>query len=128
MEKMQHKKFIHTCTIIVIRLLPMITSFVVILHIIFSYLEILNSSGSLFGLSLSSLMLLFLLSYTYKFCAYHQMFIMYLIILQLILLYDNTFGIPLSDRNLFRFCLFFSGIILFIILFLYLKYGDRKTD
>lgn len=78
-------------------------------------LEILSYIG---GVSFLTLGFLYLSSYVFKFCEYHRMFLHYVVVTNLICIYDTYVGIPLSDGALFITNISIAGIFLFIILYL----------
>lgn len=61
-------------------------------------LEILSYLG---GVSFLTLGFLYLSSYVFKFCAYHRMSLHYIVVNNLISVYDTYMGIPVSDGILF---------------------------
>ena len=115
--------------LICVKYTPMIISFFTIISILLSFIGIdMSLYGNLLGASLLSTIPMYISSYVYRFCAYHRMFIHYLVIVHLIDICDRLFIIPVSDYNLLVLYLSITGICLFIILYLYLKYGDRRVN
>jgi hypothetical protein len=134
-QSKKKSKVLYSLTVFLVRVLPMITSLAILLNIIFSC----NCNGeicsiiptvlsNIFGISFIGILTLFILSRTYKFCAYHRMFIWYIFVNHVLMIYDCIFVIPLKYNNLIVMYLIIAGIFLFIILYLYRKYGDRKTE
>ena len=72
-------------------------------------------------MSLLPLLFLYLVSYTFRFCAYHRMFLHYVVALYLIKCYDYYIGIPLNDFNLLVMYSCITFIALIITLYLKLK-------
>ena len=115
--------------LVCVKYTPMIISFFIIISILLSFIGIdMSLYGNLLGASLLSTIPMYISSYVYRFCAYHRMFIHYLVIVHLIDICDRLFIIPVSDYNLLVLYLSITGICLFIILYLYLKYGDRRVN
>lgn len=77
--------------------------------------EILSYLG---GVSFLTLGFLYLSSYVFKFCGYHRMFLHYVVVINLISIYDTYVGIPVTDGALFIINTSIAGIFLFIILYL----------
>lgn len=77
--------------------------------------EILSYLG---GVSFLTLGFLYLSSYVFKFCEYHRMFLHYVVVINLISIYDTYVGIPVTDGALFIINTSIAGIFLFIILYL----------
>lgn len=78
-------------------------------------LEVLSYLG---GVSFLTLGFLYLSSYVFKFYEYHRMFLHYIIVANLISIYDTYIGIPVSDGILFMSNMTIAGIFLFLILYL----------
>lgn len=92
-------------------------------------LEVLSYLG---GVSFLTLGFLYLSSYVFKFCEYHRMFLHYIVVANLISIYDTYIGIPVSDGTLFMSNMTIAGIFLFLILYLkkheqFLKKGCNKA-
>lgn len=113
-----------------IKLIPLILSLVVLMDYVFGYfypnidLYVLDH---VFGIDLITILLLFILSYTYKFCAYHQAFIWYLLVNRVLCCIDTIFNLPLSNEQIFALYMSISGFFLFLILYLHQKYVTRKN-
>lgn len=60
-------------------------------------------------------------SYVFRFCEYHRMFMHYTTIIWVLNIYDLYIGIPVDDLNLFLIYQIITGIVLFIILYMYVK-------
>ena len=89
---------------------------------ILSYLDIevviLNYIGEV---SILPLIFLYLSSYVFKFCEYHRMFLHYLLITDIINVYDYHIGFPLDDLEYLCLHMIVTAISLFMILYLYMK-------
>ena len=73
------------------------------------------------GVSILVVIKFYITSYTYRFCSYHRMFLHYIVITNIINIYDYNIGIPISNRNLFVLHMIITGVSLFIILYLKFK-------
>lgn len=73
------------------------------------------------GMSLIPLIFMYVSSYVFRFCEYHRMFLHYIVINDTINIYDWYIGINITDRELFIIHMSITGILLFIILYLYVK-------
>ena len=71
---------------------------------------------------------MYVASYVFQFCEYHRMFLHYIVIDDLINIYDWYIGIPIDNRELFIVHLAIVGITLFIILYLYVKHHKKITS
>ena len=121
------EKFLYKIVIEVIKVLPMILSLNQVIIYTFNYCGYYVPGLSfLGGISLLTILFLYLVSYVFKFCAYHRMFLHYLVTTNVISVYDYTVGINLSNINMCLLGLILSGIFLFIILYLHVK-GNKKS-
>ena len=101
------------------KVIPMVIAFLHLVNIILGYFvvdcQFLSYIG---GMSLLSLAFFYICSYALKFCEYHRMFIHYSVLIDLINIYDEYVGIPLSNWNYFVGLLAVTAIMLFITLYL----------
>ena len=122
-------KRIHKLTIGILKVIPMLLAFTTLLNQILSFFyidwEILGFIG---GVSLLPMLFLYVASYCFKFCAYHRIFLHYVVICDIITLYDYYIGIPISAVALFLINLIIAGISLFIILYLHQKHVRSNKE
>lgn len=115
-------KTMYKIELLLLKIIPMLMSACSLCNSILSYLDIevviLNYIG---GVSLLPLIFLYLSSYVFKFCEYHRMFLHYLLVTDIINVYDYHIGFPLDDLEYLCLHMIISGISLFIILYMYLK-------
>lgn len=72
------------------------------------------------------ILFMYLVSWVFRFCIYHRMFLHYFTAMNLISVYDVYIGIPVDNYQLMQLYIVFTCICLCIILYLYLK--SRKKD
>ena len=70
------------------------------------------------GVSLLPVIYLYIASYTFNLCAYYRMFLHYIVIMNIIHLYDHYIGIPLDDINYFMCLVTFSIIMMLLVIYL----------
>ena len=123
------KKFYYKLELIYVKYSPMIISLGLLLHNILAFLGIpINGMvGYLWGVSLLTIGHMYNSSRVYKFCKYHRMFIHYILVSNCTYIYDYYFKIPVNNKELFFLNMAIAGIFLFLILYYYLKYGDREV-
>ena len=118
-----NSKRLHKLTIGTLKVIPMLLAVTTLLNQTLSFFnidwEILGFVG---GVSLLPMIFLYLASYCFKFCSYHRMFLHYVVICDIITLYDYYIGIPISSVTLFLLNLIIAGVTLFIILYLHQKH------
>lgn len=118
-------KAIYKLVLYSVKIIPMIVSGIYLLNTILSYFYI--------DLPILSYIVQYLLigflyasSYAFRFCAWHRMFIHYILIVLTVNIIDYHIGIPISDRDLFLLYFILSAIFLFIIV--YLRFKVCKKD
>lgn len=106
-----------------IKAIPMCIAFVYLLNTLLSYFDIdLPILSTIGGTSMLTLLLLYVLSVTFKFCLYHRMFLHYILIENIITYVDYyTNGTLCTDRELFILNSIIAGISLFVTLVLKFK-------
>lgn len=117
--------------ILVIKYIPMIISMFYILNTILCWLGIdAPVLSNIAGVSLLTWSFLFLSDIVFKFCIYHRMFLYYILVDDLLNIYDFYFGLPLSTVKVLEVHSVLIGLLLFLILYIYLKsYAkDNKGD
>ena len=97
-------KLLYKVTVIVLKILPIILAFITLLNSILSYfnidLVILSYIG---GVSLITILFIYVDSYTFKFCKYHRIFLHYIVVTWIINIIDLY--IEISINNLEYLCL-----------------------
>ena len=115
-------KLLYKVTVIVLKILPILLAFITLLNSILSYfnidLVILSYIG---GVSLITILFIYVASYTFKFCEYHRMFLHYIVITWIINITDLYIGISINDLEYLCLQIIVAGISLFLILYFYLK-------
>lgn len=126
-EKLRSKR-LYKIELLLLKLIPMILAFTALLNSILSYfgidLYILSYIG---GISIFTMVFLYLSSYVFKFCEYHRMFLHYVVITWIINIIDYYIGIPVTDLEYLCLQMIVAGISLFIILYLYVKHNKRAS-
>ena len=73
------------------------------------------------GISFTGWLFIYLAAIVFRFCIYHRMFLYYVLLNNLLSVYEYHFGFPVSDATFIRIYTFITGIFLFLILFFYRK-------
>ena len=117
-------KSLYKIFLIWVKYTPMFLSIVQTLIIALNYQGIsCTSIYYLGGLSIPFIIMLFIMSYVFKFCYLYRIPLWYLTVITSINFIDNLFVFPLSTLNLFRFYALLFGI--FIITFVWYMYKNR---
>ena len=111
-----------------LKVMPMVIALVYLVNTVSSYLGIdLPILASIAGMSLIPLIFMYVSSYVFRFYGYHRMFLHYIVVNDIINIYDWYIGINISDRDLFILNMAIAGVSLFIILYLYVKSYKKPT-
>lgn len=128
-EKCVRSKSLHKLLIIVIKYIPMTISIFYILNTILCWLGIDTPVlSNIAGVSLFTWLFLFLSSVVFQFCIYHKMFLYYILVEDLLNIYDYYFEIPISNVKILEIHSVLIGILLFSILFVYLNNHVTKDN
>lgn len=118
MEEKLSKKMIKNF-VLATKVLPMIIAAIYFLNSTISFFygnDIpLNYLG---GVSLLPVLYLYLASYTFKLCEYYRMYLHYIIVINIINIYDYYIGIPIDDISMYLLCVLLTTITMFIIIYL----------
>lgn len=126
-EKLLPNKRLYKLTIFSLKLIPMLLALCALVNTVFSFYGIRFDVLSVFGgVSFLNLIFLYLVSYVFRFCIYHRMFLHYVLVTDILNVIDFYIGIPLSDRALFGAHIAITGIFLFLILYFY--YNRNAED
>lgn len=115
-------KSLYKIELYLVKVIPMILSGIALLNTILSYLYIdVPLLSYLGGVSVLTIIFLYVSSYVFRFCLYHRMFIHYITVNWVLNIIDMYIGIPLSNRDLFLVYMTITGVMLFIVLYLKFK-------
>ena len=100
----------------------MLIASIALANTVLSYYDIdVPSLSYIGGVSILVVIKFYITSYTYRFCSYHRMFLHYILVTNIINIYDYNVGIPITNRELFILNMIIAGLSLFIILYLKFK-------
>ena len=114
------KSSLYKLEIIIIKVLPFIIATLYILSTILDYIDICSTLVN-YLVYLMFFLFLYVSSYVFKFCEYHRMPIHYALGINLINVYDVYVGIPVDNYSMFGIYSIFTGIAIFITVYLYVK-------
>ena len=77
-------------------------------------------------MSLLPWLFILIATHVFRFCAYHRMFLYYILVSSIISTIDYYIGIPLSTFNILALNFIVAGVFLFLILYMYVKH-HKKT-
>ena len=103
-----------------LKIIPMLMAGLFLLNTVLSYFGIDYSIISyLTGVGLIPWLFILAASYTLRFCAYHRMFLWYILVNNIVCLIDDNYDIPVSDRGYLVLHFIIAGIFLFLVLYFY---------
>lgn len=112
-----------------LKIIPVLLACLHLANTVLSYYSIDIILFSYIGsVSLIPLIFLYINSYVFRFCEYHRMFLHYIVVNNLINIYDYYIGIPIDAKELLITHLIIAGICLIIILYLYVKSNKKATS
>ena len=120
-------KDLYKMELYLLKVMPMLLAAIYLVNTVLSYYDIIMPVLShIGGLSLIPLVFMYTSSYVFRFCSYHRMFLHYIVVNDSINLIDYYYTLPISDWEFLILHMSVAGIILFIILYLYVK-GRSKN-
>ena len=115
-------KDLYKIELYLLKVMPMLLAAIYLVNTVLSYYDIIIPVLShIGGLSFIPLVFMYVSAYVFRFCSYHRMFLHYIVVNDSINLIDYYYTLPISDWELLILHTSVAGIILFIILYLYVK-------
>lgn len=116
------RKNLYKAVLVSLKIIPMLLALLDITNTIVGLLGLECHWISYFGgVSLLTIAFLYLASYVFQFCAYHRMFLHYVLLTNTISVIDFEFGIPISNYALMCMHIVLLGLFLFLVLYFYRK-------
>lgn len=107
--------------VLVTKVTPMLLAFCHLINILLNYFYIeLVLMNYLAGISIISILYLYITSYALKLCEYYRMFLHYCVAVNIINIIDYYIGIPVNDIGIFM--IFTIVTIIFMFLIIYFKF------
>ena len=126
MEERRVNKRWYKVTLELLKVIPMLPAVCDALNTLFWMLDVDTPLFSFVGgVSFLTLIFPYLVSYVFRFCVYHRMFLHYVLVNNIVSIIDFTIGLPVSFIGM---CCIFSVnacIFLFLILHFYRKERNR---
>ena len=116
------RKALYKAVLVSLKIIPMLLTLLDIANTVIGFLGLECHWISYFGgISLLTIAFLYLASYVFQFCAYHRMFLHYVLLTNTISVIDFEFGIPISNYALMCTHVVLLGLFLFLVLYFYRK-------
>jgi len=118
----QLRKSSHKLLLVVLKFIPMITAMCYLLNTALALVGIdAPVLSHICGMSLLPWLFILIATYVFRFCTYHRMFLYYILVSDVINIFDYYVGIPLSAYNMVMLHFNIAGIFLFLVLYHYVK-------
>lgn len=121
-EVKSRNKYLYKIEIGLLKILPMLVALIYFTNSILAQYEIdvpiLSYIG---GMSIIPIIFIYISSYVFKFCSYHRMFLHYIVLVDVINVYDYYIGIGLHYRDMISIHCIIAAITLFFVLYLHRK-------
>lgn len=133
-EDVLRNKVLYKALLGSLKIIPILIAMCYMLNTALAYIDIdIPVLSNLAGMSLFTWIFIYLASIVFKFCAYHRMFLYYILVTDVLNIVDYDVlnivdyyvGIPISDFNLMMVHSVITGLALFIILYLYVKHNKQ---
>jgi hypothetical protein len=121
-EVKSRNRYLYKIEIGLLKILPMLIALIYFTNSILAQCEIdvpiLSYIG---GMSIIPIIFIYISSYVFKFCSYHRMFLHYIVLVDVINVYDYYVGIGLHYRGMISIHCIIAAITLFFVLYLHRK-------
>jgi hypothetical protein len=115
--------------IVAIKVIPILIATLFLVRSILSCIDVdVTWLSYLCGMSLIPLLFMYLVSYAFKFCTYHRMFLHYIVVNDAINYIDYYIGIPLQYHELLRLHIIIAGIFLLLIIYYHQKWKKEQRN
>ena len=122
-------RVLYKAVIVAIKIIPILIATLFLVRSILSCIEVdVTWLSYLCGMSLIPLLFMYLVSYAFKFCTYHRMFLHYIVVNDTINYIDYYIGIPLQYHELLRLHIIIAGIFLLLIIYYHQKWKKEQRN
>lgn len=122
-------RVLYKAVIVAIKVIPILIATLFLVRSILSCIDIdVTWLSYLCGMSLIPLLFMYLVSYAFKFCTYHRMFLHYIVVNDAINYIDYYIGIPLQYSELLRLHIIIAGIFLLLIIYYHQKWKREQRN
>lgn len=122
-------RVLYKAVIVAIKVIPILIATLFLIRSILSCIDVdVTWLSYLCGMSLIPLLFMYLVSYAFKFCTYHRMFLHYIVVNDAINYIDYYIGIPLQYHELLRLHIIIAGIFLLLIIYYHQKWKKEQKN
>lgn len=118
-------KSLYKTTILYLKIIPLLIALFDFINTLLSYYEIeIPVISYIAGISFLPIIFIYMTSYVFRFCEYHRLPLHYVVINNIVCIYDEYIGIPCTDSAMLS--IYFMILFIFIFLAIYLHEKDNK--
>ena len=122
-------RVLYKAVIVAIKIIPILIATLFLVRSILSCIDVdVTWLSYLCGMSLIPLLFMYLVSYAFKFCTYHRMFLHYIVVNDAINYIDYYIGIPLQYSELLRLHIIIAGVFLLLIIYYHQKWKKEQRN
>ena len=122
-------RVLYKAVIVAIKVIPILIATLFLVRSILSCIDVdVTWLSYLCGMSLIPLLFMYLVSYAFKFCTYHRMFLHYIVVNDAINYIDYYIGIPLQYHELLRLHIIIACIFLLLIIYYHQKWKKEQRN
>ena len=122
-------RVLYKAVIVAIKVIPILIATLFLVRSILSCIDVdVTWLSYLCGMSLIPLLFMYLVSYAFKFCTYHRMFLHYIVVNDTINYIDYYIGIPLQYHELLRLHIIIAGVFLLLIIYYHQKLKKEQRN
>lgn len=122
-------RVLYKAVIVAIKVIPILIATLFLVRSILSCIDVdVTWLSYLCGMSLIPLLFMYLVSYAFKFCTYHRMFLHYIVVNDTINYIDYYIGIPLQYHELLRLHIIIAGVFLLLIIYYHQKWKKEQRN
>lgn len=121
-------KSLYKTTIFYLKIIPVLLAMFDFSNTLLSYFEIeVPVISYIADISFLPIIFIYLISYVFRFCEYHRMPLHYIVVNNLVCIYDEYVGIPVSDRNMLSIYIMILFISIITTIVIYVKSNKRTV-
>lgn len=122
-------KVLYKAVIVAIKVIPILIAILFLIRSILSCIDIdVTWLSYVCGMSLIPILFMYLVSYAFKFCSYHRMFLHYIVVNDALNYIDYYIGIPLQYNDLLKMHIIIAGIFMLIIIYQHQKWIKEQRN
>lgn len=118
-------KYLYKILLILLKYIPIMIALFYVLNTVSALCGVdIPVLSNIAGMSLFTWIFMYIAAWVFQFCIYHRMFLYYILITDIINIYDYYIGI---NHDIVALHISLIGISLFLILYFYVKHNKRAS-